>query len=104
MSTSADLIRSLSALTPQPGHGKLLGAARPATPIAATRGRVSLAGSEATGKTVETNYADRAYHPVTRVTSSDGLFELDWMPLKRIKFTSPDGAEMVLEFAAPPVP
>lgn len=103
---SKDLTEALRILTEQANGGSQ-------TPVpmtdrgAAARvtGSALLGGGGAPGgiasPLTETAYADREFHSVKTITSTDGLFTLKIKPVKKIKFKDAGNADVEIVFKAP---
>lgn len=103
---SKDLTEALRILTEQAN------AANSAPPAMSDRGAASrvtgsalLGGGGAKGgiasPLTETAYADREFHTVKTITSTDGLFTLKIKPVKKIKFKDAANADVEIIFKEP---
>ncbi len=111
---SKDLTAALDALTREAaGQTSRVDKSLPAAPVAPAIPARSGTGKPApvasgTGAIAspltETAFADRTWWASRNKTSTDGLFTLAHTPLKSIKFADANTAEVVINFADPPVP
>ena len=110
---SKDLTAAWDALTREAAGqtsrvDKALPAAAAAQPIPARSGTGKPAAASGNGSAIaspltETAFADRTWWSSRNKTSTDGLFTLAHTPLKSIKFTGANSAEVVINFVDPPV-
>lgn len=92
---------SVNRLEQRPPADKRLPAA--VTP-AAKRATTGLAVANSAGiasPLTETAYADRAYFNAQTLTSTDGIFTIEWEPIKTMSFTDANGNAAMLEFKEP---
>jgi hypothetical protein len=104
-----DLTAALHALTEQ-AQGqtsrvdKALPEAMAASAIPARSGAAgpkSAAGSGIASPLVETDYAERTFHPERNLRTTDGLFVLKIKPVKAVRFKDANQAPLTIEFKAP---
>lgn len=104
-----DLTAALQALT-EAAQGqtsrvdKTLPAAPNATAIPArsgTGGPPKAKGAGIASPLVETDYADRTWHPEAEYVSSDGLLVIAFRPVKTIDFKDAAESPLTIEFKAP---
>lgn len=106
-----DLTAALQAMTEQAQgqtsrKDKTLPAVKDATAIPDRSGSSGLVKSgEGTGianPLVETDYAERVFHPEKTLQSTDGILVIKIKPVSQIKFKDAANQPLTIEFKAPP--
>ena len=94
--------QSINRIETRPPAKKRLDAANTPNAIEEKTGISDASGSIA-GPLTETAYTSRETYPVRLLTSTDGIFSIQWRPIKTIGFTDGKGKPIAMKYQEPPL-